>query len=346
VSVGTFAFWLWRDSWVVALFNSMAVLLVACPCALGLATPLAVWRGLERLSRMGLVARTGDVLDSLARADFVCFDKTGTLSESSLRVDAAEFAPKFIGREAEVACWVAAGESGDSHPVARALVAWAAEHSTAAASAESLEREPGRGIRAVVRDGERSVAIAIGNAAMCASVPECGAEGRAIFVTVDGVAAARFNLAERWRAGTAEVFARLRALGVGSEILTGDPSPDTAAIPGVVCRAGLTPAQKLERVNELRASGRSVLFIGDGINDAAAMSAADLSIAMAGGAQLAHASAPAVFMGESLSFLPEAITHARAVIRSVGTNIRFAAGYNAVGMAIAAAGRNDGERGF
>jgi len=336
VSAGTFAWWLWRESWVVALFNSMAVLLVACPCALGLATPLAVWRGLERFSRLGLVARTGDVLDSLARADFVCFDKTGTLSESSLRVASTEFASEFLGRESEVASWVAAAESGDSHPVARALVEWAAERGVIAASVESLDREPGRGIRAVVRDGERSVSVAIGNEAMFGS--EGKSEGRAILVSVEGVPAVRLDLAERWRDGAAEVFTRLRDLGVESEILTGDPSPDKGALPGVAWRSGLTPTQKRERVVELRAAGRSVLFVGDGINDAAAMSAADSSIAMAGGAQLAHASAPAVFLGSDLSFLPDAIAQARAVVRSIGTNIRFAAGYNAVGMAIAAAG--------
>lgn len=371
VSAGTFAFWMWRDSWVVALFNSMAVLLVACPCALGLATPLAVWRGLERLSKMGLVARTGDVLDSLARADTVCFDKTGTLSESALRVAWAQFAPAFAGREIEIARWVLAAESGDSHPVARALVAWAGGRAANVTAVESFGREPGRGIRAVVRDGARNVKIAIGNAGMfpaavnairpAGSSSSCGpdlmpgpvadyvghgarfttegdSEGRAIFVSVDGVPAARFELAERWRAGAAEVFAKLRALGVASEILTGDPSPDRGALPGVEWRAGLTPAQKRERVEALRAAGRSVLFVGDGINDAAAMSAADSSIAMSGGAQIAHASSPAVFLGGDLSFLPDAIGRARATIRGVGTNIRFAAGYNAVGMAIAAAG--------
>lgn len=369
VSAGTFAYWLWRESWVTALFNSMAVLLVACPCALGLATPLAVWRGLERLSRMGLVARTGDVLDALARADFVCFDKTGTLSESSLQVARAELAPGFAGCEASLARWVLAAESGYSHPVARALVAWATEQGAGSAAVVSLEREPGRGIRAVLREGERSVAVTIGNAAMsgfsCGSdflidtnddhvgrssvakalegtkarpTTERDAASRALFVSVGGVPAARLELSERWRAGAAEVFARLRGLGIESEILTGDPSPDRGALPGVEWRVGLTPAQKSQRVAELRAAGRSVLFLGDGINDAAAMSAADSSIAMAGGAQLAHAAAPAVFLGEDLSFLPDAITHARAVIRSVGTNIRFAAAYNAIGMTIAAAG--------
>jgi heavy metal translocating P-type ATPase len=376
ISIGTFAFWFWRDSWIVALFNSMAVLLVACPCALGLATPLAVWRGLERLSRLGLVARTGDVLDSLARADFICFDKTGTLSESSLRVAAVEFAPLFAGRETDVPRWILAAESGDSHPVARALVAWASERGLETAAIESLERDPGRGIRATVRDSGRSVAVAIGNAAMfevaqvfplrsssyggqadlrrqvtdstgsrsakdlpyLPSDAEPPCEGRAIFVSIDGVPAVRLELAERWRKGAAEVFAQLRGLGIESEILTGDSSPDKGALSGVAWRTGLTPAQKRERVAELRTAGHSVLFLGDGINDAAAMSASDSAIAMAGGAQLAHAAAPAVFLGEDLSFLPEAILRARSVIRSVGTNIRFAAAYNAIGMAIAAAG--------
>ena len=361
VSLGTFGFWLWRESWVTALFNSMAVLLVACPCALGLATPLAVWRGLEGLSRMGLVARTGDVLDALARADFVCFDKTGTLSESSLKVAAVVLSPEFKDREPDVARWILAAEAGDSHPVARALVAWAQEKGATPLSVESLDRIPGRGIRAGVRDGGRTVVVAIGSGAMFASVSGCQSgyapdspaggvgndsrptgeavsNGRWVCLEIDGVRAAWLELSERWRPGAAGVFARLKDLRIDSEILTGDPAPDRSAIPNVAWRAGLSPAEKLARVEELRAEGKSVLFLGDGINDASAMSAADMAIAMSGGAQLAHASAPAVFLGSDLSFLPDAIVRAREVIRGIGINIRFAAGYNALGMAIAAAG--------
>ena len=159
-----------------------------------------------------------------------------------------------------------------------------------------------------------------------------------IVVQVDGRLAAVIECAEVWRPGLAEALAELRELGVEGEVLTGDTSWTAAAVHGVPVRAGLSPADKTARVEALRRLGRVVVVVGDGINDAAAMSAADGAIAMHGGTALAQATAPAVFLGGDLRFLPEAVRVARQVRASVAGNLRFAAVYNTLGMAIAAAG--------
>ena len=329
VSAGTFAFWCWRAGWVTGLFNSMAVLLVACPCALGLATPLAVWQGLVRLAGLGLVARTGDVLDILARADHVCFDKTGTLTGERIVVTGWRIEPEFAGEAVWLRGAVAAVERGLDHPVARAL----AEEMPAVSGAAAGRRiVPGCGVEASV-DGRQ---VRVGSARWLGSDPENG-DG-CIVVQVDGRRAASIEYGEEWRAGVAESLAELAALGVAGEVLTGDGSWIAAELHGVPVFGGLMPAEKTARVKELRRSGRVVVFVGDGINDAAAMSAADGAIAMHGGTALAQATAPAVFLGDDLRFLPAAIRTARQIRRGVAGNLRFAAAYNALGMAFAAAG--------
>jgi P-type E1-E2 ATPase len=158
-----------------------------------------------------------------------------------------------------------------------------------------------------------------------------------VFVFAGGELAAEIVLEEKWREGLAEALEELRALGLEAEVLTGDPAGGKAGLPLPV-RAGLSPDEKVRRVGQLVAEGRVVAFLGDGVNDAAAMSAAHASIAMNGGAELARASAGAVFAGTDLRFLPRAVRTARATRRSVHWNLRFASCYNIAGMALAAAG--------
>jgi P-type E1-E2 ATPase len=164
------------------------------------------------------------------------------------------------------------------------------------------------------------------------------AVGKEILVFVEGVPAATIELAETWRDGMEEALGELEALGVEAEVLTGDASAAGGRLATARLRAGLTPAEKHERVQALVAAGHDVVFVGDGVNDAAAMSAAQASIAMRSGADLARAAAMAVFAGDDLRFLPQAIRLARAARGSISTNLRFAAGYNLTGMALAAAG--------
>jgi len=375
VSGATFAGW-WAGAgapWDRALFNAMAVLLVACPCAMGLATPVAVWGGLARLARMGIVARSGDFLASLARVDTVCFDKTGTLSEERLAVKGWRFEPAWAGREHELKRVVAAVERGLAHPVARALaeapepvgiespalrnpMGYAMPGSGGVLSGKPVADErgarrgalrvaelrtvAGRGIEArvegfgVVRVGEGEFAGAA-REALEAGAPGAG---KFIWVAVDGAPAARVELGEAWRLGLAETLGALRAQGLELEVLTGDGAAP-AEIEGAPVRAGLTPTQKAAHVRALAERGRVVLFAGDGVNDAAAMGAAACSLALRGGSELARASAAAVCAGEDLRRLPEAVAVARRVVGGLRGNLLFAASYNVAGMALAASGK-------
>ncbi len=328
-SLATGWFWAGRVTWTEALFNAMAVLLVACPCAMGLATPVAVWGGLARLARFGLVARTGDFLDVLARADVLVFDKTGTLSTEALTVEAWDFAPDWAGaREVWLRGAVAGVEAGLPHPVAKALA-----EASSALTRSSREIVAGAGVTGTV-EGR---AIAIGEWELHHwPDPRPAGGAKQIYVAVDGRLAATITLGETWRAGLAEVFAELERQGIACEVLTGDPHPPDG-LP-VTVRAGLSAAEKLARIRELNADGRVVAFVGDGVNDAAAMSEAAAGIALRGGSELARAAAMAVFAGEDLRFLPTAIELARDVRRGVRSNLWFAFSYNAAGMALAACG--------
>ncbi len=339
VSAATFFFWLARAPWDRALFNAMAVLLVACPCALGLATPVAVWGGLARFARFGLVARTGDFIEVLARCDAACLDKTGTLSGENLRVLAWRTAPAWAASDREAWLKVAVGalEASSHHPVAEALKAVCHLISDKLIVGEVRE-EPGLGVVGRVKTGSGAwVEVRAGERALHAGLaPDGGRDDKTIFVTVDGVLAAEITLGETWRVGLAETLTELKALGLTVEVLTGDPH--APADLGVPVSGGLSPRDKRERVAALVAAGRTVLFAGDGVNDAAAISAAQASIAMRGGSELARAAAMAVFAGDDLRFLPEAIRVARRVTSGVRGNLLFAAGYNLIGMALAAAG--------
>lgn len=332
VAAATFLGW-WLGAgveWTRALFNAMAVLLVACPCAMGLATPVAVWGGLARLAKLGIVARSGDFLDALARVDTVCFDKTGTLSEERLTVLGWEIEPAWREREAELKAMVAVVERGVAHPVARAL----AETATGEVRVRVVSVVAGSGVEARV-DGVGMVRV--GERGFCGGGGVDAEAGKRVWVAVEGVVAARVRLGETWRAGLAETVAGLRALGLELEVLTGDGAAPEQ-VEGAPVRAGLTPVEKLARVRDLAGEGRRVLFAGDGVNDAAAMGEASASLALRGGSELARAAAMAVCAGEDLRKLPEAVRVARRVRAGVRGNLRFAATYNAVGMALAAAG--------
>jgi cation transport ATPase len=316
----------------------MAVLLVACPCALGLATPVAVWGGLARFSRFGLVARTGDFIEVLARCDTVCLDKTGTLSGESLRVLAWRTTEVWSEREEWLKAVVYGLEAQSYHPVAKTLKTVCHVLSDKLVGVRAVREEPGLGVVGRVQDMQGAwVEVRVGERALHGGLLlDGGRDDKTIYVTVGGALAAEITLGETWREGLAETLEELKVLGLSVEVLTGDPHP-----PADLCvpvSGGLMPADKRERVAELVAAGRTVLFAGDGVNDAAAMSAAQASIAMRGGSELARAAAMAVFAGDDLRFLPEAIRVARRVIASVRGNLLFAAGYNILGMALAAAG--------
>ena len=336
----TFVGWLAAGAeWEKALFNAMAVLLVACPCAMGLATPVAVWGGLARLARSGIVARSGDFLDVLARVDTVCLDKTGTLSEERLDVVGWEFFGAWSERGEELRAMVSAMEHGVAHPVARALVA-AANCNQSGYSLPEVRLVAGQGVEAWV---EGVGMVRVGEAEFCGAVAsaEVGGE-KSVWVAVEGVVAGRWRLAEAWRPGVFEAVGELRRLGLAVEVLSGDPQAADGKCNQygytLPVFAGMSAAEKAARVERLGREGKVVLFAGDGVNDAAAMGAAAGALALRGGSELARAAAMAVCAGDDLRRLPEAVRVARRVVGGVRTNLRFAASYNLVGMALAAAG--------
>lgn len=346
ISLGTFLFWVGRISWVNALFNSMAVLLVACPCALGLATPIAVWSGLWKLSRLGLISRSGEFLDTLGRANLMIFDKTGTLSEENLALIDFIVVPEMLGKTEwlKEAIWTI--ESQIDHPIARTLQKMSINTSNRFTLISS-RTIPGKGIEAQIKecDKEEIIIMHLGERELIQDMNTGILESlnnyeykRTIFVGINGKIAAIALLDERMRAGLKEVFLELKKLNINGKILTGDGSQKYHSIEGVEVLSGLNPLDKESYVKDLEESGQRIIFLGDGVNDAPAMAISSGSIAMGGGAALTQSTASAILMGDTLEVLPKAIKLCRQIRRSVRGNIIYAISYNCFGMILAAIG--------
>ncbi|MBC2595047.1 heavy metal translocating P-type ATPase [Ruficoccus amylovorans] len=346
VAVGTFLGWSAYVSWQKALFDSMAVLLVACPCALGLATPIAVWTGLMNLSRLGLVCGSGDFLDVMAGARHLVFDKTGTLSGE--RLSLAAFRVLGGADEQRLRALIEAAERPIRHPVAEPLKELGASPELVAACAVADSQVvPGLGLKAVVNGPDGKVhSLLIGTLELMSEAARAVFNKEAVdfeakrlvFVSCDGQAAAIIALEEKLRADAEAMIGELRELGTGLAIVSGDPQPRWKDLAGVTVMGGMLPEAKVRFVQELEARHEPVIFIGDGVNDAAAMAVSSGGIAMGAGADLTKAAASAVLAGESLRALPAAIRVCRRIRQAVRGNLVFAFSYNVLGMGLAAAG--------
>jgi len=344
VSILTAIYWAFAGSWIEAVFNSMAVLLVACPCALGLATPVAIWNGLYRMARIGVVSRDGALIDGLAQARSIYFDKTGTLSETDMQVGEVLVAGEWKERRAELMSAVVAVESRLQHPVARALSRLLPDGSEAAPNTEMLLLIPGTGVEAEVELGGVKAHLRIGEAeAGSSEYDELDREllmqsGKRIYVSIDGSPVAALVLVERAREGLKSLWSQLESLGIKSSVLTGDPDPKLALPESVPVRAGLSSEEKSAIIREAVESGEVPCLIGDGINDAAAMSEASSSISMSSGTGLTQSAAMGQFQDDRIEALPDAIRLARDIHARLRGNLIYAAAYNVLGMALAAAG--------
>lgn len=336
VSLGTFLVWSLFGPWAQALFHSMAVLLIACPCALGLATPIAVFSGLYRFSRLGIISRSADLIESLASCDVVVFDKTGTLSMERPEITGVHFDDNSSSGDAFVLSAIRSVEQANPHPVARALATLKVPEAAPVVRVESVRQHAGLGVEATVSKpcGCR-VDVKIGSGAMLGR--RAGTDRGTVFFDVGGTTG-RIELEEKLREGLSGTMQELRGLGISPRILTGDSAPRWSEIGGVTLETGLTPDQKAEAVRSLESTGRCTVFVGDGINDASAMALASAAIAMGAGADLARSTSTAVLVGDSFSTLPTAIRVARRIRAAIGGNLRFAICYNALGMGIAALG--------
>jgi len=350
--------------WAEALFNAMAVLLVACPCALGLATPIAVWKGLFELASRGFLCRHGEALDALANTRRIFFDKTGTLSDARLVVRDFQVDPDSPHSPHELRQWVAAIESGQEHPVARALAPIADPSGVSVLDRRIL---PGRGIEGRIRRDTRTFSLSIGpcetewKEPLSASSPEThsgepnatatlprageavaasgpGEPSRNLRVWVEGRPVATVLVGEALRNGSEEALGALHDRSITVDILSGDPRSSWDQIAGVSVEGSLSPEEKARRVRESVQRGEEPLFVGDGINDTPAMAVGAASISIAEGAALPRGTADAVLTSNDLGRIPQAIDLARRVHAGVEGNIRFAVIYNLIGISLAAAG--------
>ncbi|MDX2187096.1 MAG: cation-translocating P-type ATPase [Opitutaceae bacterium] len=329
-AVGTGVAWSFWAPWDVALFRAMAVLLVACPCAMGLATPVAIWGALASLARIGIIARSGDFVDQLAHVDTLFLDKTGTLSSGELRV--GEWRWENPDDQMEIQRVVASLEAGLVHPIARALSS--SLQGVGQVPVDGRALVPGEG----VKGGVANVTWAVGSDSLGRGTPADARQGKWVHVFRDGAWKASAQIVEDWREGLPEALVEFRRQGLQVEVLSGDPQAREVLVLDLPVHAGLRPEDKVRRVKEARASGRRVLLVGDGINDAEAMSAATVAIAMVAGTDLARAASAAVHRGARIDNLPLAIELARRARTAVNRNLVFAFGYNVIGMAFAAFG--------
>lgn len=348
VAVAMLAFvgWLiWGPGIGAALVAAVSVLIIACPCALGLATPMSIMVGTGRGAQAGVLVRDAATLETFANIDTLVVDKTGTLTEGK---------PKLAGvvakglDENELLRLVASLERGSEHPLAAALVAAAHERDIGLADAADFEVMPGHGVAGTV-DGRR---VAIGNAAYLeklgiesADIVSAADERRAagetvMLVAVDGVSAGLLAVADPVKQTTPTALQGLAEAGVDVVMLTGDAEATAQAVAGKLgirkVFAGVTPDGKQRVVADLQAQGRKVAMAGDGINDAPALAQADVGIAMGTGADVAIESAGVTLVKGDLTGVLRARRLSQAVVGNIRQNLVFAFGYNALGVPIAA----------
>lgn len=323
----------------LALEALVSVLVVACPCALGLATPVAIMVASGRAARMGVLFRSAAAFEKLSSVREVVFDKTGTLTEGTPRVIAVRPAPGVA--ESEVLSVAAAVERASEHPIARGIVAEAAQRGLAVPCADGFEARAGQGARARIEGlGEARV----GKSAWVGATENGISDGDG--ATVVHVSAAdrmlgAIALADRLRPSAAEAVAELAARGIAVRIASGDSAgpvarvAEEAGIAAERCHAGLSPEDKARLVRAQRASG-AVAFVGDGINDAVALAEASVGIAAGGGTDVAKASADITLITHDLRAVPRAIALSAATLAVIRQNLAWAFGYNLVLIPVAA----------
>ena len=351
IAVALIAFAVWasvgpQPRFAYALLAAVSVLIIACPCALGLATPMAVMVGIGRGARDGILIRNAEALERMERVDTLVIDKTGTLTEGKPRVVSITPAPDF--NQTEVLRLAASLERASEHPLAAAIIARAAEAKLELANVRGFDAPAGKGVVGMI-DGRR---MALGNAeflaeldidttALATEAERVRSEGAtAIFLGANGKLAGMIALADAVKSTTPAALAALAAQNIRVIMLTGDNRSTARA---VAARLGLRefeaemlPEKKAAAVEKLRREGRVVAMAGDGVNDAPALAAADVGIAMGTGSDIAIESAQVTLLAGDLRAIARARTLSAATMRNIRQNLFFAFLYNAAGVPIAA----------
>ncbi|MER7563496.1 heavy metal translocating P-type ATPase [Streptomyces sp. NPDC097941] len=344
IAVATFGGWLGATGDTAAAFTAaVAVLIIACPCALGLATPTALMVGTGRGAQLGILIKGPEVLESTRRVDTVVLDKTGTVTTGRMTLQAVHVVQD--ADEKQVLRLAGALEHASEHPVARAVAAGAEERVGPLPAAERFENVPGKGVRGRVEGRE----VAVGRlfdvlpAELARAKEEAERDGRtAVVVGWDGQARGVLAVADAVKETSAEAVRSLRALGLRPVLLTGDNRTVAEAVARAVgideVIAEVLPEDKVDAVRRLQGEGRVVAMVGDGVNDAAALAVADLGLAMGTGTDAAIEAGDLTLVRGDLRVAADAIRLSRRTLSTIKGNLVWAFGYNVAALPLAAAG--------
>ena len=338
------ATWLVKGDWTVALMHAVAVLVIACPCALGLATPAAIMVGMGKAVKHGIWFKDAAAMEEAAHVDAVVLDKTGTLTEGRPQVAAVYCVPDSGFDEDALYRIAAAVEQNAAHPLARAIVSAAQARGLDIPTAQNAQTVVGAGITAEV---EGVGLVKAGKAEFAElTLPEFSDDvwriASIVAVSANGKPIGAFALADALKADTAEAIGRLKKHGIDVYIMSGDNQGTVEYVAkqlGIAHAFGnMSPRDKAAEVQKLKATGKTVAMVGDGINDAPALAAANVSFAMKGGADVAEHTASATLMQHSVNQLADALLVSQATLKNIKQNLFFAFFYNILGIPLAALG--------
>uniref|UniRef100_UPI000CD4D20A heavy metal translocating P-type ATPase n=1 Tax=unclassified Streptomyces TaxID=2593676 RepID=UPI000CD4D20A len=350
LALATLGFWLGNDAGLTAAFTAaVAVLIIACPCALGLATPTALMVGTGRGAQLGILIKGPEVLETTRRVDTIVLDKTGTVTTGRMTLQTTHTTPGT--GEKEVLRLAGALEHASEHPIAQAIATAATDTTGPLPTPDDFANIPGLGVQGTVEG--RTVLVGRPRLLADAAIPlpaelsealaEAGRHGRtAVVVAWDGQARGVFGVADAVKDSSAEAVAELRALGLRPVLLTGDNRAVAEAVAREVgideVHAEVLPEDKVNVVKSLQAEGRVVAMVGDGVNDAAALATADLGLAMGTGTDAAIEASDLTLVRGDLKVTADAIRLSRRTLATIRGNLFWAFGYNVAALPLAASG--------
>ncbi|MDQ3268532.1 MAG: heavy metal translocating P-type ATPase, partial [Pseudomonadota bacterium] len=349
VALMTFVIWAFfgpPPALAYAFIAAVSVLIIACPCALGLATPISIMVGIGRGAQEGILIKDAEALELMEKVDTLVIDKTGTLTEGHPKVQDVIAVNGFTADE--VLSWAASLEQHSEHPLAQAIVEHAKEKNIKVVEAKDFDSITGKGIRGVI-DGK---SIAFGNAthmsdvgadiaALQAKIQQLEALAQSVlFLAIDGKAAGLVSVADSIKLTAARAIAELKAAGIRIVLITGDNVSTAASVARQLgideVKANVMPSDKYQHVQTLQAAGHIVAMAGDGINDAPALAQANVGLAMGAGTDIAMNSARIVLVKGDLLGIVRARLLSQATMRNIKQNLFFAFAYNLIGVPIAA----------